>query len=123
MTSIGTLFAFVLVCGGILVLQLRKNPPESKFKVPYINAQFIYPLLLIGAIVLIASKDPSHFTADIWTQATWPMALFWIIALVLAILSFLKKFSLIPVLGMLSCFYLMAQETHTVKGDQLSGFT
>lgn len=114
MTSIGTLFAFVLVCGGILVLQLRKNPPESKFKVPYINAQFIFPLLLIGSIVLIASKDPSHFTEDIWTKETWPMALFWIIALVLAILSFLKKFSLIPVLGMLSCFYLMAQETHTV---------
>src|SRR5688572_32824345 len=100
MTSIGTLFAFVLVCGGILVLQLRKNPPESKFKVPYINAQFIYPLLLIGAIVLIAIKDPAHFTADIWTKETWPMALFWIIALLLAILSFLKKFSLIPVLGM-----------------------
>ena len=26
----------------------------------------------------------------------------------------MKKLSLLPVLGMVSCFYLMAQETHTV---------
>ena len=31
LTSIGTLFAFVLVCGGILVLQKSPNRPESKF--------------------------------------------------------------------------------------------
>ena len=50
LTSIGTLFAFVMVCGGILVLQQRKDRPESKFKVPYVNAQFIYPALLIAVL-------------------------------------------------------------------------
>ena len=49
LTSIGTLFAFVLVCGGVLVLQTQKDKPESKFKVPYINGKFIMPLLLIIA--------------------------------------------------------------------------
>jgi len=29
-------------------------------------------------------------------------------------MSFIKKWSLLPILGMVSCFYLMAQETHTV---------
>jgi amino acid transporter len=114
LTSIGTLFAFVLVCGGVLVLQNQKDRPPSKFKVPYINAQFIFPALLIVAVALIAVKVPSHFKADIWTRNTWPMAIFWLITLIVAILSFLKKFSLLPVLGMISCFYLMAQETHIV---------
>ncbi len=114
LTSIGTLFAFVMVCAGILVLQQRKERPESKFKVPYANAQFIYPVLLIAAIVLIVTKVPSHFREDIWTKDTWPMAAFWLIAVIMAVLSFMKKLSLIPVLGMISCFYLMAQETHKV---------
>ena len=113
LTSIGTLFAFVLVCGGILVLQQRKQRPESKFKVPYINSQFIFPAMFIAAVVLIATQAPDHFESTL-TKETWPMAAFWLLALLMAILSFVKKFSLIPVLGMISCFYLMAQETHKV---------
>lgn len=114
LTSIGTLFAFVLVCAGILALQQRKDRPESKFKVPYLNAQYIFPAMVLIAVVLIVNYSPSHFTNDIWTLDTWPMAAFWIIAAIVAVLSFMKKFSLIPVLGMISCFYLMAQETHKV---------
>ena len=114
LTSIGTLFAFVMVCAGILVLQQRKERPESKFKVPYVNAQFIYPALLIGAIVLIVVNIPGYFSADLLTKSTWPMAVFWLIALIMAVLSFTKKLSLLPVLGMISCFYLMSQETHKV---------
>jgi amino acid transporter len=114
LTSIGTLFAFVLVCGGVLVLQNRKDKPESKFKVPYVNGQFIYPLILIIAVALIASNFPSHFTQDIWTKDTWPMVVFWLIAIIVAIMAFIKKWSLLPILGMVSCFYLMAQETHIV---------
>jgi basic amino acid/polyamine antiporter, APA family len=114
LTSIGTLFAFVLVCAGVLVLQQQKDKPESKFKVPYVNSQFIYPLMVIAAIVIIMIKAPSHFREDIWTKDTWPMALFWVISIVVAILAFMRKYSLIPVLGMISCFYLMAQETHMI---------
>lgn len=114
LTSIGTLFAFVLVCGGVLVLQQRKDRPESKFKVPFINGQFVYPVLLVAAIVLIQAKVPSHFTEDIWTKDTWPMALFWLIAAGMAVLAFIRKLSLLPILGMVSCLYLMAQETHKV---------
>ncbi|HUR66765.1 MAG TPA: amino acid permease [Chitinophagaceae bacterium] len=114
LTSIGTLFAFVLVCGGVLVLQGRKDKPESKFKVPYINGQYIYPLLLLAGIIVIALKVPSHFKEDIWTKETWPMVLFWLIAITVAVLAFVKEYSLIPILGMISCFYLMAQETHMI---------
>lgn len=112
LTSIGTLFAFVLVCGGVLVLQKQKDKPESKFKVPYVNGQFIIPFLFIAAVVLTVTQAPDHF-GNCFTKEGFPMALFWIIASVVSVLSFLKKFSLIPVLGLMSCFYLMAQESHT----------
>jgi APA family basic amino acid/polyamine antiporter len=114
LTSIGTLFAFVLVCGGVLVLSQQKEKPQSKFKVPYVNAQFIYPLLLLAGIIVIIIKVPSHFTEDIWTKDTWPMVLFWLIAIVMAVLTFIRKYSLIPILGLVSCLYLMSQETHRV---------
>jgi basic amino acid/polyamine antiporter, APA family len=115
MTSIGTLFAFVLVCGGILVLDRRKDAPKSKFRVPYLNAQIIYPALLIGAIVWIVIDGPEgYFTKDIWAKDTWPMALFWVLSITLGVLTAMRKYSLIPVLGVVSCLYLMAQETHTV---------
>lgn len=114
LTSIGTLFAFVLVCGGVLVLQQRKDRPESKFRVPFINAQFIFPAMLVIAVVLIAIEFPDYFSSGLLTSETWPMAMFWIISLVMAVLSFTKKLSLLPVLGMVSCFYLMAQESHIV---------
>jgi amino acid transporter len=45
--SIGTLFAFVLVCAGVLVLQNKPDIPRGKFKTPYINSKFIMPVLLI----------------------------------------------------------------------------
>jgi APA family basic amino acid/polyamine antiporter len=40
--SIGTLFAFVLVCAGVLVLQDKPNI-NRKFKIPYLNAKYVIP--------------------------------------------------------------------------------
>jgi len=112
LTSIGTLFAFVLVCAGILVLQKQKDRPESRFKVPYINGKYVVPLLLIASIITIQMQLPGYF-ASIFTHESFPMVIFFIAAIFVAILTFIKSFSLIPVLGLLSCFYLMAQESHT----------
>lgn len=50
--SIGTLFAFVLVCAGVLKLQMTPNAPKSKFKTPYVNAKFVMPALIILAAIL-----------------------------------------------------------------------
>jgi len=41
------------------------------------------------------------------------MIVFFIVATVVTVFTFIKSFSLIPVLGLLSCFYLMAQESYT----------
>jgi amino acid transporter len=52
MVSIGTLFAFVLVCAGVLKLGTLPNPPKGKFKTPYINSKFVMPALVVLAIFL-----------------------------------------------------------------------
>ncbi|MBS1563329.1 MAG: amino acid permease, partial [Bacteroidetes bacterium] len=112
LTSIGTLFAFVLVCGGVLVLQRQPERPESRFRVPYINSRVIVPLFFVVAVWLVAKYMPEHFS-NLFTKEGWPMLCFWVVTLVITILSAIYKFSLIPVLGLTSCFYLMAQESHT----------
>jgi APA family basic amino acid/polyamine antiporter len=48
--SIGTLFAFVLVCAGVLVLQNKPDIQRGKFRIPYMNSKFIVPLLFIGTL-------------------------------------------------------------------------
>ncbi len=48
--SIGTLFAFVLVCAGVLVLQNKTDIPRGKFKTPYVNSKYILPVLMIAGI-------------------------------------------------------------------------
>ncbi|MEN9442015.1 MAG: hypothetical protein RLZ33_2092 [Bacteroidota bacterium] len=54
--SIGTLFAFVLVCGGVLVLQNKPDIPRGKFRTPYVNGKYVMPVLLVGTIVLLFSS-------------------------------------------------------------------
>ncbi len=50
-TSIATLFAFVLVCGGVLLIP-GKEKVAGRFHIPYINGQFIFPLIVAGATLL-----------------------------------------------------------------------
>ncbi|MEP6674047.1 MAG: amino acid permease [Ferruginibacter sp.] len=113
LTSIGTLFAFVLVCGGVLVLRGRKEKAESKFKVPYLNGKYLIPVLLIAAVTIITIYAPEHFK-NIFTLDGLPMLLFWVVTLIVTVYTFLRNFSTIPVMGLISCFYLMAQETYLV---------
>ncbi len=112
LTSIGTLFAFVLVCGGILVLDNRKDKPQSKFKVPYINGKYLLPLIYLFSLGLILYKAPGHF-AEVFTYEGFPMLLFWIVTTIIAGVAYFYNLSLLPVFGMVTCFYLMAQESHT----------
>ncbi len=112
LTSIGTLFAFVLVCAGVLVLDQQEGGAVSKFKVPYVSGKYIVPALFIISLLIIANKVPGYFTG-LLKQEGLPMILFFIVATIVSIFSFLRNYSLIPVLGLTSCFYLMAQESHT----------
>ncbi len=121
MCSIGTLFAFILVCGGVIILQEKdkQNATDNhlstpKFKTPYINGQFIVPALLIIGLVLFF-KDPANVESTFpfdkgfseWKHQI-PFWAFIIAAIYMAIKTFIHKWSLIPVLGFLSCAMLVS---------------
>ena len=182
--SIGTLFAFVLVCGGVLMMQHDKDVPRGKFRTPYINSKYIAPSLLVLGMILslamnkegvldfmtnsakilpaeeiVSSMNPAEIKAakatilqtdslgfantlndvesylsaqDATTyssilkssglpehkiaQAGWssfrhkiPMWIFLISCLVMTWLSYKKDLSLIPLLGLMSCLYMMSE--------------
>jgi amino acid transporter len=65
--SIGTLFAFVLVCAGVLVLQNKTDIPRGKFKTPYVNSKYIIPVLIIIGLVY-AFKYNHKSTLDFITN-------------------------------------------------------
>ncbi len=183
-TSIATLFAFVLVCGGVLLIP-RKEKVAGKFNMPFINGKFIFPGIVIGSIILLSTlgnnffgnkidfskekrtdalasiiavksfdtasiannfenalllenksdtvfKDLKDSVAKRTTAADKiafaqkyisnenteqsrtmkvSMIVFWLLMLGLAVLSFLKNYSLIPLLGVASCLYLLTGMT------------
>lgn len=128
-TSIATLFAFVLVCGGVLLLPRREKTP-GRFNMPYINGKYIYPLLVILSFVLIMAYAKSYFTDalnyDFSGNADYAagkisfmdlavpkisIVVFWIICFILAIITFFKNYSMIPLMGVTTCLYLLTGMT------------
>ena len=182
--SIGTLFAFVLVCAGVLVLQNRPDVPRGKFKTPYVNAKYIFPVLLFlglmssfyfnkqGVVDFITNKkqlnspttlvtslkeaeaaqvvqylydlklvkskevdlektlqmfaedtnayhslvDALPIDAGLKYESGWalfshkiPMWIFIIVLMALGAWAYQKNLSLIPLLGLVSCLYMMAE--------------
>ncbi len=106
-TSIGTLFAFVLVCGGVLILPRNMDAKEKgKFKMPYINAKFIVPAITIISFIIIFYNHASMIVNED-ASYNFPMIVFYLVWILIAIFSFIKNYSLIPVLGLLSCCYLL----------------
>lgn len=182
--SIGTLFAFVLVCAGVLVLQNKPNI-QRKFKIPYANSKYIIPVVFIGLIIagfttykvettefltnkakvqepisfitmldkneldnvqdqikqeqnkpeLVARNidaeaylnglspeqyqsflEKSKVSADKKFESGWslfkhkiPMWIFFILCVMITYYCITKNLSLIPVLGLLSCLYMMCE--------------
>ncbi len=117
LTSIGTLFAFVLVCGGVLLLPAREaGEAKARFKIPYVNSKFIVPVLYITGVIIFWNNFLGLFNFNGGFEVfrdKLPFFLFVILASALAVASFIKNLSLIPVLGLASCFYLMTELGYT----------
>jgi len=183
--SIGTLFAFVLVCAGVLVLQNRPNVQRGKFRIPYANSKYIIPVVFVAIVItgfvffkpqttaFITNEarvnDPITFITSLTSnelatvqneikneqnqltvieknidteaylnglsaaqyksfmekstiatdkkfESGWslfkhkiPMWIFLIICIVITYYCITKNLSLIPVLGLLSCLYMMCE--------------
>jgi basic amino acid/polyamine antiporter, APA family len=116
--SIGTLFAFVLVSGGVLILDRRSNQPETDFskgfRVPYLNSRYLLPVIWVAVLFVwyyMKEQDTGYRIPDTgWVPSIHdlPILLFGLVALVLTVAAVWKKLSLIPVLGLLTNLYLMA---------------
>lgn len=110
LTSIGTLFAFVLVSGGVLMLPRIMNTSGNKFRLPYINGKYIVPAMFI--IFLFFSRDRIVNSFQDFGSENLQQLLFLIFVLlagVLSVYTFLRNFSLIPMLGVLFCAYLLIE--------------
>ncbi|MEI7734613.1 MAG: amino acid permease [Ferruginibacter sp.] len=59
-TSIATLFAFVLVCGGVLLIP-RREKEAGKFHIPFINGKLFFPVIVIASIALASFLSKNYF--------------------------------------------------------------
>ncbi len=129
-TSIGTLFAFVLVCGGVLLIP-RKEKIPGKFHLPYINGKFLFGSLIAFIVALLIWKVPGYFPSlfnfDFSGNVEYvkgeksfmdvainqiSLIIFWIALIVLAIYAFVKEYSFIPLMGLSTCLYLLTGMTN-----------
>lgn len=111
LTSIGTLFAFVLVCFGVLVLP-KQSPGTKKqaFRLPYINGQFIIPILAVLFIYFGQGRIKAAFSAtgiESYQETLYLVFIF--ILMIVALFSFIRKYSVIPIIGAMCCLYLMIE--------------
>lgn len=117
---IGTLFAFTLVCAGVLVKD-KEFGREKRF-VPYINSLYVLPILVLIVAGLIYAYTGTtvfsfltDFTPPKGESAIWgflhkiPYLVFAATTTLLIIFACFKKWTVIPVLGILFCTYLMSE--------------
>ena len=105
LTSVGTFFAFILVCSGVLYLDYQGLSKEAKFKIPYLNGQYLVGILFLVAISFAFYQD--KLFSEIHEKPL--LVVFWLTWIGLSVLAFLHKFSMLPVLGVLTNLYLMTE--------------
>ena len=92
LTNIGTLFAFILVCAGIIVLRIRDPGRPRPFRVPsgWKWSLALYIAFAIGVLLLSASAAGAAAALTLGALA-----------------FFFLRNHVFPVLGILSCVYLI----------------
>ncbi|MEI6141597.1 MAG: amino acid permease [Mariniphaga sp.] len=121
LTSIGTLFAFVLVSGGILVLNPygKLNENDRGFKVPYFNSRYyllpvwlmVLSVFMFSGINVFSSEFLSinNLVNFLKSDRAVPYSFFIVISILVTFNAIRLKWSLIPVLGLITNLYLMSE--------------
>jgi len=121
LTSIGTLFAFILVSGGIIILNpLGKRVNSDKgFIVPYFSSRkFLIPIILLVVIIISFAYQPGSISAYfegktvvemMQTSSIIPYSFFFVGSVLISICAIYYNWSLIPVMGLLTNLYLMSE--------------
>ena len=123
LTSIGTLFAFVLVSGGVLLLPRISNIGKTGFKLPYWNGRYIMPLLYVIFMYAFWSRLGAD-SANISHQSLQEILflVFSVQVTALSVATVIGKFSLIPVLGVLFCAYLLVEDPYRLEIGSFAGW-
>ncbi|MEN6617495.1 MAG: amino acid permease [Syntrophorhabdus sp.] len=113
--SIGTLFAFSVVCAGTLIFDITGHTGTGKFHVPYVDSRYIFTPALIIIIAVYFYLCPQKFNFVQHSVPcfgfTCPVIFFTLFSAVLCYFSFTRRLSLIPLIGLESCMYLMTELT------------
>ncbi|WP_257666218.1 amino acid permease [Parapedobacter tibetensis] len=115
LTSVGTFFAFILVCAGVLYMDYSGISKQAKFRVPYINGKYLITMALLAAVFCVYYYGQD--TIMEWQQLSIQqilehkilIILFWLVWIVLSVMGYIYRFSLLPVAGILVNLYLMSQ--------------
>jgi APA family basic amino acid/polyamine antiporter len=67
LTNIGTLFAFALVCGGVLVLRVKEPNRPRPFKVPFV--WMLAPLGIAACLFVMVGLPPQAWVRFLWWLA------------------------------------------------------
>jgi APA family basic amino acid/polyamine antiporter len=105
--AIGTLFAFAIVCAGVLI-DKNKN---SSFKIPYYNSKYIVPLIffLIALFIFIKHKESLIGMLTSLETERITVWIFILYAIIISWLCYQKSLSLIPVAGLSCNLYLITE--------------
>lgn len=109
LTSIGTLFAFVLVSGGVLFLP-RVEKKAGQFKLPDWSGRYLIPAFYIAFLFLNLARIKLAFEAvQSGSSDGVLLILYYLISLLIVFFTAIKNLAFIPVMGVLSCLYLLVE--------------
>lgn len=95
-----------------------KGKIKGRFHLPYINGKIIFPVIFIGGLLVFYKWQPEFFQNLMdWKdpkEGEFRASIFFFILvnLVLCVWTFIKNLSLIPLIGLSSCLYLLTGMSH-----------
>ncbi len=114
-TSIGTIFAFVLVCGGVLLLPRRDKSEEKGFRLWYINGKWLFAGLVLISASLVVLFVPKYINEVAYGEGAFMYVvshrILWLLLGTLTVFTWFKNWNLIPLLGVAICLYLLTGMT------------
>ena len=107
------------------MLKRNREKEPGRFKVPYINGKYLVPVVIVATVLVVYFYDNQDWSGffKLKSDGNWlpfsvladkiPMLIFIVALIVIVILTYIKNLSSIPVLGLLSCLFLMTELGYT----------
>jgi basic amino acid/polyamine antiporter, APA family len=116
LTSLGTLFAFAIVCAGVLQMDANGTSATAKYKVKYFNSRYWLPVLLVVLFGILKWSNPDFPQSALTCTMPdcsdqWLFYAFLTVFTLITVLAVLFSWSLIPVVGFLLNVFMMSQVT------------